>query len=232
MIRSRRISAAAVAIAAALAAIPPAAPAYDSTARMNGYLQDYHRLGHVGGVPLEQVWIQSGLDVQDYRTLYIAPVQIDPLAYRRRGEEDRQAAFRLANGLRASLLKELQSQGIFQFVSTDPYFSTPKQGALILEMRLTEVNGGNPGLRRWIGFGAGATEVQLEGKLIETRTCRTLIEFADRRLHAGDAIILGSDKSADHTWLMGKDLRRMVDGIGKLFIHLREEGPPSRQRAY
>lgn len=215
--------------AAALIALPAAA-GFAAKAHKNGYLQSYHRLGHIGGVPLEQVWVHPDLNVLSYRTVYIAPVQVDPMAARRNGQVDYQAGLRLGAALREQLNLQLQGAGIFQFVSTDPYFSFPRHGALVLEMKITEVNSGNPSLRRRIGFGAGATEIQLEGKLIEARTCRTLFEFADRRLHPGDALFMGGAKSADAEYLMGIDLRMMMDGIIKLFIHLRESGPPVQQR--
>lgn len=218
-------------LAAAALLTAPAAEAPAATAHKNGYLQDYHRLGHVGGVPLEQVWIHPELNVLDYRTLYIAPVQVDPLAYRRHGEADRQKALRLGAALREQLALQLQGAGIFRFVSTDPYFAVPRHGGLVLEMRITEINSGNAGLRKTLGFGAGATEIQLEGKLIEARTCRTLFEFADRRLHGGDALLLGRRKAADAEYLMGINLRMIMDGIVKLFIHLRESGPPNYQRS-
>lgn len=217
-----------LAACALLALAPTPGPA--AKAHKNGYLQDYHRLGHVGGVPLEQVWIFPELNLLNYRTLYIAPVQVDPVAYRRNGEKDRLAAVRLASALRTQVTQALQGAGIFQFVSDDPYFAVPRHGSLVLEMRITEVNSGNPRLRRMVGFGAGATEIQLEGKLIEARTCRTLFEFADRRLHPGDALLIGTQKSADGEYLMGIDLRMIMDGIVKLFIYLREAGPPVYQR--
>ncbi len=226
-----RLMSPALALAAAAAlTLLSAGGACAANAHKNGYLQDYHRLGHIGGVPLEQVWIHPELNLLDYRTLYIAPVQIDPLAYRRNGEQDRQAGARLGGALRNAVTKELQGAGIFQFVSDDPYFSVPRHGALVLEMRITEVNSGKPRLRQLVGFGAGATEIQLEGKLIEARTCRTLFEFADRRLHPGDALLMGRTKSQASEYLMGIDLRMMMGGIIKLFIYLREQGPPSYQR--
>jgi hypothetical protein len=42
----------------------PQAHAQVTTAQPTGFLQDYHRLGHVGGVPLEQVWINPEFDVR------------------------------------------------------------------------------------------------------------------------------------------------------------------------
>jgi hypothetical protein len=181
-------------------------------------------------VPIEQLWIQPELDVREYRILYIAPVQIDPLAYRNKGEKDHQSAQRLAEAFRQELLCELQGAGIFEFVSTDPYFATVRNQALTLETRISEIDSGNAKRRVWIGFGAGATRIQIEGKLWEHKQCRTLVEFADCRTHGGGTLIWGAKKAADPEYLMGIDMRGILRGITKLFIFLREEGAPQDQR--
>jgi hypothetical protein len=201
-----------------------------TSAQQTGYLQDYHRLGHVGGVPLEQVWINPEFDIRDYRTLYIPVPRIDPQAYYLRGEKDRKSAVVLANQLHAQLIKDLQGAGIFKFVTSDPYFSLGRHGALTLETRITEIDSGNPERRYKIGFGYGATQIQIEGKIIENRTCRTLSEFADRRVNPGDALWYGRRNSASGTYLMSLDTAGVMRGIVKLFIYLREEGTQVNQR--
>lgn len=194
----------------------------------SGWLWDYDRLGHVGGVPLEQVWIHPEFDVRDYKFLYIAPVQIDPLAYRRGGEADHRKAQRLAEAYRNVLYQELKAAGIFDEVSIDPYWYTVHDHALSLETRITEIYSGKPRLRTIVGFGAGATEVQIEGRVIEHQSCRTLAEYADRRLHPGGGI--WNRPSDDSEFLIGIDMKQILRGVVKLFIFLREEGPPTHQR--
>ncbi len=207
-----------------------ALPSCTTGVQPSGWLQDYHRLGHVGGVPLEQLHIEAEFDVRAYRVLYIAPVQIDPLAYRRKGKEDHEKAQRLGVAMRKVLEAQIKDLGIFEHVSTDPYFMTVKDQALTLQCRITEINSGSPGQRVMIGFGAGATEVQIEGKVFEHKLCRTMVEFADRRLHPGGAMLWGNKKASDGEFLIGIDMKMIIDGIVKLFIFLREEGPPNDQR--
>lgn len=196
-----------------------------STAYYNGWLQDYQRLEHVGGVPIEQVWIQPEFNISNYRVLYIAPVEIDPCAYRRGGEVDRQMAERLAGALRCEMEQQLRSLGIFAFVTTDPYFAVARKGQLTFQTRITEIYRGHPRHRIMFGFGLGSTEVQLEGKLYEQSSCRTFVEFADRRLHGGIAPILGFHTATNSEYLIGIDLKMISCGITKLFVYLREEGP-------
>lgn len=196
-----------------------------SQVQPSGWLEDYHRLEHIGGVPLEQVWVAPELDVRNYHTLYIAPVEVDQRALKNRGDSTREMAQRLVMAFRKSLNRTLQETEIFRIVSTDPYFSTVKQGALTLQMRVTEFSPGSPPVRALIGFGAGATKIQVEGKLIDQATGEVVAEFADRRLHPGNALVLGVRTAMDSEYLMGIDLKQMIDGIAKLFIFLREEGP-------
>lgn len=206
------------------------ASAQVTSAQQTGYLQDYHRLGHVGGVTIEQVWINPSFDVREYRTLYIAPTQIDPSAYYRSPGMDHAIATQISKNIQTSLTGQLQGAGIFKFVSDDPYFSAKRPQALTLETRITEIYSGDPEARYRKGFGAGATVIQIEGKIIENRTCRTLVEFADRRNHPGDAMVLGRKKSADSFYLLSLDTNGIIRGIIQLAVYLREMGPPANQR--
>ncbi len=201
-----------------------------TSAQQTGYLQDYHRLGHVGGVQLEQVWFNPEFDVREYRTLYIAPTRIDPSAYYRNPQMDQAIATQVSQALQANLTGQLQGAGIFKFVSDDPWFSAKRPQALTLETRITEIHSGDPQERYSKGFGNGHTTIQIEGKIIENRTCRTLVEFADRRLHPGDAMVLGRQKSADSQYLISLDANGIMRGIVQMFIYLREMGPPANQR--
>lgn len=206
------------------------AAAQVTSAQQTGYLQDYHRLGHVGGVPLEQVWINPAFDIREYRTLYIAPTRIDPSAYYRNPMMDHAIATQVSTYLQKALTAQLQGAGIFKFASDDPWFSGKRPQALTLETRITEIYSGDPEQRYRKGFGAGHTIIQIEGKIIENRTCRTLVEFADRRIHPGDAMIIGRQKSADSGYLISLDTNGIMRGIIQMFIYLREEGPPANQR--
>lgn len=196
-----------------------------SQVQPSGWLEDYHRLEHIGGVPLEQVWVNPEFDIRAYQTLYIAPVQVDQRALRNRGDSTREMAQRLVEAFRKSLNRTLQEAEIFRVVSTDPYFSTTKHGTLTLQTRVTQFSPGCPPVRALIGFGAGATKVQVEGKLIDNATGEVMAEFADLRMHPGGALIWGVKTAMDSEYLIGVDLKQLIDGIAKLFVFLREEGP-------
>lgn len=216
--------------AALLAGATAPLAAQITSAQQTGFLQDYHRLGHVGGVQLEQVWINPAFDVRAWRTLYIAPTRIDPQAYYRNPGMDHAIATQISQSLQANLTGQLQAAGIFKFVSDDAWFSGKRPQALTLETRITEIYSGDPQQRYSRGFGAGHTIIQIEGKIIENRTCRTLVEFADRRIHPGDAMFIGRAKSADGQYLLNLDSNGILRGIVQLFIYLREMGPPANQR--
>ena len=206
------------------------APCLTATAFKTGcFLQDYNRLGHIGGVPIEQVWLHPEFDIRAYRTLYIAPVQIDPVALRHGGQADHQMAQNLAVALRNELTCQLQGAGIFTVVSNDPAFMNYRQGGLTLQLRITEIASGNAAARTFIGLGAGATQVQLEGKIFDSATRVTFAEFADRRLHPGSTLLMGASATGDAEYLIGIDLKQMSRAVVKLFIYTREEGPLGTQ---
>lgn len=210
-----------------LSCAPLPVSAQVTTAQQTGFLQDYHRLGHIGGVQLEQVWINPEFDVREWRTLYVAPTRIDPQAYYRNPQMDHGIATQVSQSLQIQLTRQLQNSGIFKFTSADPWFSGKRPQALTLETRITEIYSGDAEKRYRVGFGSGHTIIQIEGKIIENRTCRTLVEFADRRIHPGDAMIIGRGKSADGQYLLNLDSNGIMRGIVQLFIHLREMGPPA-----
>lgn len=201
-----------------------------TTAQQTGFLQDYHRLGHVGGVQLEQVWIDPAFDVRAWRTLYVAPTRIDPQAYYRNPQLDHGMATQISQSLQGQLTGNLQQAGIFQFVSDDPFFSGKRPQALTLETRITEISSGisaNPQENRSYGR---YTTIQIEGKIIENRTCRTLVEFADRRNHPGHSMFGGRSTPQDSQYFLNLDSNGIMRGIVQLFIYLREMGPPANQR--
>lgn len=203
---------------------------YYTSAVQTGFLQNYHRLGHVGGVPLEKVWIALELDVRKFRSLYIAPVQIDPAAYSANGPVDQVFATEQSERIRKVLVSELQRAGIFSFVSDDPYFSLPRRETLTLQVRITGISSGDPEQRYKFGFGKGSTMIQIEGKITDNKTCQTYAEFADRRNHPGDAMILGKKKSADSGYLLTLDTNGILRGVVGLFIFMREAGAPANYR--
>lgn len=219
-----------VALAALSAALLPVLSGCVATARPVGQLQSYQRLGHVGGVPLEQVWIAPDFNIQDYRTLYVAPPRVDRFATAAHRQREHIAARRLPAGFQRAAVRDFQKLGIFDVVTADPAFSGPDRGVLALRTEFVEVHSGNAWSRTFVGFGLGATRVELHGSLVDVERGRTVMEFADRRLNHGGAILMGEDKASDPEFLMGIDLAGMVDGLSKTLIYLREEGPVKNQR--
>jgi hypothetical protein len=219
-----------VALAAVGAAMLPLLAGCIATARPVGQLQSYQRLGHIGGVPLEQVWIAPDFNIQDYRVLYVAPPRVDKFATARHRDRDHIAARRLPAGFQRAAVREFQKLGIFDVVTANPAFSGGDRGVLALRTEFVEVHTGNAWSRTFVGHGLGATRVELHGSLVDVERGRTVMEFADRRINHGAALIMGEDKASDPEFLIGIDLAGIVDGLAKTFIYMREEGPVKNQR--
>jgi hypothetical protein len=202
-----------------------------ATARPVGPLQSYQRLGKIGGVPLEQVWIDPTFNIQDYRTLYVEVPRVDEFATAAHRERDHSAAQRLPRGFQRAAVREFQRLGIFDVVTDKPSFGGADRGVLVLRTKFVEVHTGWSWWRTFVGHGVGATRVELHGALIDVERGKTVMEFADRRVNHGAALLMGEDKASDPEFLIGIDLAGMVDGLAKLFIYMREEVPVRFQRS-
>lgn len=111
---------------------------------------------------------------------------------------------------------------VFQDVGTPADPNPIEQPHYKCQVALTEWNEGRGWMRFVIGFGAGATRMQWEGRITELAGGRTVMTFADARRHPGGPSMLGLDLrplrgpvliSEDLVWAfqdLGRALRRIT----------------------
>lgn len=118
------------------------------------------------------------------------------------------------------LADRLWQTTVFSDVSTASDAVRIKDPDLVLKVAVTQWHEGNGWLRYLIGFGAGATQVQWEGALLDARTDRVLMAFADRRIHPGGPSMFwfGWRRALNAPALISEDLRY---GTGDLCKGLR-----------
>ncbi len=85
----------------------------------------------------------------------------------------------VADAISSALYEEIKGAGIFKDVKKEGQEVTLKY--LVLETSLTELNPGSGAKRYLIGFGAGASNIQVEGKIVDPTTNKTLFAYVDRR---------------------------------------------------
>jgi hypothetical protein len=126
--------------------------------------------------------------------------------------EDPDVAVYYANLYRIMLSNELKEQaGPYRFA--DVLLARPvggrrprTPGTLVLDGQVTVFDMGS-GLARFLGgllfLQTGATDLQVEGRLTDLATGRTVMEFADRRRHLGNTAFGPNPKNlTDHTFAM------------------------------
>ncbi len=216
-----------IVLAVMVFSIAPALPVYGAKAVKTGYLQDYARLGHVGGVPVEQVWVDPDFDIKNFSTLYITPVQVAPGA-----AQDAQSlanAKKLSKMMQAQMVSSFKTTEMFNVVAGNSFLKKGDKSVLVLQTRITIIDNGKGWVRNLIGFGAGATTVQLEGKVFDARYKRTYMEFADRRVNPGNRFFGGKKSTCDAEFLQGIDLKRISQALVDLFAYTKENSPTSKK---
>ena len=183
-----------------------------------GYLQDYARLRHVGGVPIEQVWIDTDFNSKDFATLYVMPVQVDPGTTR--NPQQMAAAQDLAKLMQNDMIERFRTAEMFNLVSGESFLKKGDKNVLVLQTRITIIDNGSP--LRIFGIGPKAPTVQLEGKFFDARYKRTFIEFADRRANIGNYLLLGFCNTTNGDVLNGISLKNMSKALVDLVAYTKE----------
>ena len=115
------------------------------------------------------------------------------------------------------LADQMWQSNVFADVSAASDYGSIKNPDLTLKFALTEWHEGNKWLRKIVGWGAGATRVQFEGAVVETKANRVLFAFADARIHPGGSWTLGlfSLKIFNGPALIKQDLHWAAEDLRK-----------------
>lgn len=86
----------------------------------------------------------------------------------------------------------------------------------VCEVAMTEWDEGTGWMRFVIGFGAGATRMQWEGRIIEAASGREVLSFADARVHPGGPSMLGFNlRPFRGQVLISEDVRWAVEDLAR-----------------
>jgi len=155
-----------------------------STPKPSGFLVRYSDLEPVKKPNLDGVAEAAGFSPRQYRAVVLAPVRVSASIRNRIAQSDKFGEY-----LRRCLHAHLVEKHVFPIVTENPNFLTlGKYGpsTLRFDLAITEIRYGNGLLRYLIGWdSAGATIVQVEGKLSDVRTGELMLKFADRRRNSG-----------------------------------------------
>lgn len=148
-------------------------------------------------LPFNKAWIKQGVNWQQYRTIYIAPVNTSYLMRATwwqqnfRADQMQQDVQNVATFMRSQFIKAFQDDPRHRF----QVVSTPERGSLTLELALTELVPSNVLLNaiKVAGpYGSGVAAAVLErgtqaqstaafeGKVMDTDSGSTIAMFADK----------------------------------------------------
>ena len=96
----------------------------------------------------------------------------------------------------------------------------PKADALLVRGRVLELNPGSRAARYWVGFGAGASRVAVEGELVDAKTSRTVARFRHAR-GTGTSGGFGGD----YDKVLRQDILTLGGDLGVLLLAY---APPSK----
>jgi hypothetical protein len=171
-----------------LAALAFGAPGchYPQAVHTYEYVTDYERMSPAYDPDVSLVYVPQETSFRDCKGIIIGDVKVGSAWVDSPDQAKRYATF-----FRVVLRNELLKLKKFDFVSLDKDEGGPTgdpQGrTLLLEGQITKFDMGS-GLLRYLDYflwflQAGATDLQVEGRITEAATGKLLVEFVDRRRH-------------------------------------------------
>ena len=145
-----------------------------ATAKKSGFLSGHERLHR--GRYLESYWSDAELTRQT-----LSKISIEPIDTSRIRDQPTVTLADASNWLQTATVSSIQAQPGWQALEQQPEQSTSR-----LFLAITYLTPGSAGGRMFAGeLGMGHAIVQVEGKLIESKSGKEVACFADRRRDSG-----------------------------------------------
>ncbi len=153
------------------------------------YVQEEGHAKITRGRKLDKVWIDPNFHVGEYHKILIMPVEVAP------GLMNDEHSAELADYFKESMQEEIKGRLLLRVIN-DEEGSLPEK-TLVLETGLTQLDKSsrrtNWGTMLLMGFPVDPTHVQMEGRIKDANTNKTVFIFADNR---SASLLLGSNKAA------------------------------------
>jgi hypothetical protein len=147
------------------------------------FISDYARMTDEYDPALSLVYLPEPAKLTRYRRIVVADFTVGEHV-----EQDRESADAYALLFRILVKMAMTKSGAFEDVTLDVPVDV-EQPACRIEGMITRFKRGS-GWSRYFGgllfLGTGATDLQIEGRLVDCATGAVIMEFADRRRHLGN----------------------------------------------
>ncbi len=176
---------------------------------------------------LGKVYLMPGFDFKSYNAMFISDCSLNGETQNKDIDPGEMGLY-----LKNQIIKRLAETGVFTKVTGTKSdlsgWRDQSSKILILECTVTKMDAGSRAMRYLVGFGAGATKVQVENEIRDFQGRELYFKSADRRVAAfgafgGDSkefILSSLDQTAE---ALGSFIKRITSG-GKIGGDSKKEG--------
>ena len=179
---------------------------------------DQLRAPGVPKVDLDLAWRDDQATLADYPCLLITPPKMAPPL-----PEGLDRIPKLMRHLTRRMKVHFMRLGLFTLVTSERKLAdmvAPTHRVCRLELAVTDVVLGNGLTRYFLGCNAGGVEVQLEGRFVDDKTDRVLMEFVDRRIDSGNPTFGLNFRAFDARYLVAKNMGVQSYHLSNYVAHL------------
>jgi hypothetical protein len=182
-----------------------------ASVKPSGYLDNYSSLK--SAAPLKKGLADSELKFQGAQSLFVQAPKLAQAGIKVDNIQSRVYSKEFAKRLGV----ELQEAKLFQQVAVETNGDTYNGQDYVLETYIATLNPGN-GFMRWaVGMGAGYSDIQIEGKLIDKSKDKVVLQFADRRRESGNPMLGFNVSAMNNDKQVNRSLDHITEGIVAFF---------------
>jgi len=187
---------------------------------------NYDRMSSNYEPKVSLVYLSPDAVLGNYKTLVISPVKVSGIWVE---QDEKMELFRpyINEQLRDSIMKGKA----FKNVVVDPQYikvSDPAEKIIVLETVVTKLQRGNGTARYFLQL--GATDFQIEGRLVDARTQRVLMEFAERRRSLGESPLEPSVKTFNSEYTLKETIKTVTENLSGLLRELTGSPAPTAKK--
>jgi hypothetical protein len=180
-------------------------------------ITDYDRMSAVYEPGVSLVYVSpEAKKLGEYDTLVIRRVDMSRIWVERNEKTDVYRPF-VAEQIGTALAKDQ----VFAKVVTDPAYlnvARPEEKVLVMDAVITRLESGNGTARFFLQ--TGATDFQIEGRVRDAATGRTVVEFVERCREIDKNPSQPSAKTLDADYALKRTIRKVATSVSRLLLDL------------
>ena len=160
---------------------------------------------------LDYIKIDKPLEIEQYNVIYLRPIDISAVVWPDKTDKQYVGLQKALEALPGIIKENIEKKyPHLNVVIDDQQAVTPDEKALILRLKIDEIDMGNRALRIWVGFGAGHQSVAISGEVTDVNN-EPFFNFRHRRL---------SDKWDSYEKILTMEFKNFAKDICRIFKEL------------